>query len=65
MAAFDYQCEKCGDIELEHSVHQDAYKECPVCRQNGIESKIRRLISKNTTFQLNGTGWYKDGYSSK
>lgn len=56
MPKYDYSCEKCGIIELEHGMNT-AITICPYCGET-----ITRRIG-NTGFVLNGGGWAKDGYS--
>ena len=46
-------------MEAFQSIKDAALKECPACSQ----PKLERLISA-TSFQLKGSGWYKDLYSS-
>lgn len=66
MPIHDYKClnKKCkkefdvfytsqGAVEREESSEK-----CPHCGS----LKKERLISRNTSFQLKGKGWYKDGY---
>lgn len=45
MAIYDYECKKCGVIEIEHSIKENAKTKCPKCK-----GKIKRLMSK-TAFQ--------------
>lgn len=58
MAHYTYECSKCGEQEIEHSIKLDALKVCPKC--GSLEFK--RLIGKNTGFELKGNGWAKDNY---
>lgn len=58
MPIYEYQCEKCG-FEKEKLVKMGAPPpKCPKCEE---ESLMKRKISQ-TTFQLEGGGWAKDGY---
>ena len=57
MARYDYSCEKCGKMELEHSIN-DSVSVCPLCGS----SSIKKLFTGGA-FVLNGGGWYKDGYT--
>jgi putative FmdB family regulatory protein len=47
-------------MEAFQSIKDAALTECPSCHQQALE----RLIS-GAAFQLKGSGWYKDLYSSK
>lgn len=60
MPKYDYECEKCNRIdEKEHTISFSGSISCDVCGEN-----LNRLITK-TSFSLKGSGWFKDGYSSK
>ena len=59
MPIYEYQCHKCGVIEVTQRITQKALSKCPTCK-----SKVKRLIS-NTSFQLKGTGWYITDYARK
>jgi len=58
MPYYEYECVECGKIEVEQKITDSILEKCPICA-----SKITKLISSNTSFQLKGSGWYKDGYS--
>ena len=61
MPTYEYRCQACEhEMEATHSNKDPALVECPVCHA----PKLERLIS-STSFQLKGSGWYKDLYSSK
>ncbi len=59
MPIYEYQCQKCGVIEVAQRITEKALAKCPTCR-----SKVKKLIS-NTSFQLKGTGWYVTDYARK
>ena len=59
MPIYEYQCKKCGVVETMQSINAAPLKNCPNCGEDGAE----KIISRNS-FQLQGNGWYKDGYSS-
>jgi len=59
MPIYEYQCQKCGTIEVTQRITEKALTKCPTCK-----SKVKRLIS-NTSFQLKGTGWYVTDYARK
>jgi putative FmdB family regulatory protein len=47
-------------MEAFQSIKDPPLRECPSCHQESLQ----RLIS-GAAFQLKGSGWYKDLYSSK
>ena len=57
MPLHDYKCIGCGKLyeDVWHKINED-----PSCESCGGE--LEKLVSKNTTFKLEGDGWYKDGY---
>ena len=59
MPIYEYNCQKCGVIELTQRITDKPLSKCPTCK-----SKIKKLIS-NTSFQLKGTGWYITDYARK
>ena len=59
MPIYEYQCQKCGVIEVTQRITEKPLVKCPTCK-----SKIKKLIS-NTSFQLKGTGWYITDYARK
>jgi len=59
MPIYEYQCQKCGVIEVTQRITDKPLGKCPTCK-----SKIKKLIS-NTSFQLKGTGWYITDYARK
>lgn len=59
MPTYTYRCQSCGEKEIKQSIKDEKLINCPECKSNDFE----RLIS-NGNFILNGSGWYKDGYSS-
>ena len=59
MPIYEYQCHKCGTIEVTQRITEKALSKCPTCK-----NKVKRLIS-NTSFQLKGTGWYVTDYARK
>ena len=59
MPVYEYQCKQCGK-EFEYQQRM-ADPDKTVCESCGGE--LERLISR-TAFQLKGSGWYKDLYSS-
>ena len=59
MPIYEYQCHKCGIVEVTQRITEKALTKCPTCK-----SKVKKLIS-NTSFQLKGTGWYITDYARK
>lgn len=60
MPLFDVKCEECEKVsEVLVKVGEDLSKlKCPCC---DAEGKLVKQLSAPSV-QLNGTGWYKDGY---
>lgn len=59
MPIYEYVCESCGH-RFERLVRSDEIAPaCPEC-----EGGTRKLVSASS-FQLKGTGWYKDHYGLK
>ena len=59
MPIYEYQCSKCGTLELFQRITDDPLVRCPTCR-----SKLTKLISRSS-FHLKGTGWYLTDYAAK
>ncbi|CAN5876348.1 hypothetical protein BH11MYX2_BH11MYX2_32050 [soil metagenome] len=60
MPTYEYRCNACGrNFEYVQRMADDDLVTCEVCS----EPKLEKLISR-TAFQLKGSGWYKDLYSS-
>lgn len=59
MAIYEYQCEACGVIEVQHPMDASPLRKCPKCGKTGVT----RLISLGA-FQLKGSGWYKTDYKN-
>jgi putative FmdB family regulatory protein len=59
MPIYEYQCQSCEDIiEKCQSLSDAPLTTCPSCA-----GSLKKLISMSS-FQLKGSGWYADGYSS-
>lgn len=58
MPLYEYQCEICSNID--ESIEKIDTEEivCLICN-----NRAKRIISLSN-FELKGSGWYKDGYSS-
>jgi putative FmdB family regulatory protein len=60
MPVYEYQCKACHqEFEYQQRMSDPDKTTCEVCG-----GSLDRLISR-TAFQLKGSGWYKDLYSSK
>ena len=60
MPTYEYRCNACGrEFEYQQRMADPDLVKCEACN----EDKLERLISR-TAFQLKGSGWYKDLYSS-
>jgi len=59
MPIYEYDCPKCGVVEVMQKITEDPLKRCPNCR-----CKVKRLISLNN-FHLKGSGWYATDYAGK
>ena len=59
MPIYEYECPKCGTIEVMRKISEKPLNKCPNCR-----SKIKKLVSQ-TSFHLKGTGWYVTDYANK
>ena len=58
MPLYSYKCSECGfeDDYLERTIDQTPFpKKCPKCDKD----TFFRMVSKGTSFQLKGDGWYK------
>ena len=60
MPTYEYRCNACGrEFEYQQRMSDPDLVTCEVCKAD----KLEKLISR-TAFQLKGSGWYKDLYSS-
>jgi len=61
MPVYEYECSACSHrFEEWQKINDKPVKVCPKCKAR----KVERLIS-HTSFQLKGSGWYGDLYSSQ
>jgi putative FmdB family regulatory protein len=58
MPIYEYQCPRCGTLEVFQRITDSPLGRCPTCR-----SKVTKLISRSS-FQLKGTGWYATDYAA-
>ena len=60
MPTYEYRCNACHrEFEYQQRMADPDLVTCEACK----EDKLEKLISR-TAFQLKGSGWYKDLYSS-
>lgn len=60
MPIYEYECTSCcATFEVFQRMTESPLKVCPECA-----GTVKKLVSKSS-FQLKGSGWYADGYSSK
>lgn len=62
MAFYDYECKRCGIIEVQQKISDLPLTHCPQCQEQNIDTEVKRLIS-TTSFILSGGGWSSSGYS--
>lgn len=59
MPTYEYTCTHCAyEWEIEASIKSLPEKICPKCGQE----TAKRLVSGGQGFQLQGSGWFRDGY---
>ena len=56
MPKYVYECESCGEFEIEQRMDEPTLREHPGCGK-----RVQRVIPK-TSFALKGQGWSADGY---
>ena len=52
MPKYEFVCENCGPIIIEHSVHKGHPRKCPSCK-----GKIERFFGSMPCVKYNGRGW--------
>jgi putative FmdB family regulatory protein len=57
MPFYTYRCEKCKKETEVLQGTSDPDPECKKCKE-----KMKRKLSKGSSFALKGGGWFKDGY---
>ena len=61
MPIYEYDCHNCDKtLEAIQKVSEPPLRKCPRC---GKESLMKK--TSLNSFQLKGSGWYKDGYGGK
>jgi len=61
MPIYEFQCPKCGKITVKYDIPITSTLRKIACSFCGEEAS--KIIS-SSTFKLDGSGWYKDGYST-
>jgi putative FmdB family regulatory protein len=60
MPIYEYECTSCCNVfEVFQRMTENPLTSCPDCT-----GAVKKLVSRSS-FQLKGSGWYADGYSSK
>jgi putative FmdB family regulatory protein len=72
MPMYEYECEECGNCKtIRRSI---ADRDITVlCLEHGGDAdcltfnapRMKRVVSRSTSFALKGGGWYSDGYAKK
>jgi len=58
---YDYFCNDCEkEFTAEQSIKDEPLTKCLICEGNDVF----RLLSKDSTFILKGSGWFSDLYST-
>lgn len=59
MPIYEYNCPKCGRLEVFQRITDDPLAHCPTCQR-----RVKKLISQSS-FHLKGSGWYVTDYARK
>lgn len=59
MPTYDYNCPRCGDMEIQQSMREEALTICPVCRSR----RFRRQVSAGAGVIFRGTGFWETDYN--
>jgi putative FmdB family regulatory protein len=65
MPIYEYQCPSCQRVSEVFQKMNDPAPRCGDCEAKDLPCEMIKLLSKGGTFILKGSGWAKDGYSSK
>ena len=60
MPTYEYECNKCGVIEIFHSISAAPCEKCPDCG-----APVKRLISAGAGILFKGSGFYETDYRSQ
>lgn len=67
MPTYSYTCRACGDMDITHSIHDEAWEKCPKCGKRGLTRNITLSVHfhppKDSSWEnLNdGKGMYISG----
>lgn len=61
MPYYEYECNRCGKIEILHSIKDKPHEICPKCHTG----KIKKLIPGSLGIIFKGKGFYKTDNRSK
>lgn len=59
MPTYDYECARCGTMEIFQSMKDDALKSCPECGSR----KFHKLVSKGAGVIFKGQGFWETDYN--
>lgn len=57
MPTYEYECKKCGILEIQQKITEESLKKCPNCEQ-----EVTRLISVPSPPKFKGSGFYETDY---
>lgn len=69
MPTYDYQCEKCGIIEIRHSMNEEVKTVCPQCGKEGLRKMLstggaviigNRELNQYNDVHLSGAKTWRD-----
>lgn len=61
MPIYEYNCDSCNQsLEAIQKVTEQPLQVCPRCSEKSLQKK-----TSLNSFQLKGSGWYRDGYGGK
>ena len=60
MPIYEYECKKCGVVDIMQKISEGTKRKCPECGSLGL----KKLISA-PAFQLKGTGWYETDFKTQ
>lgn len=61
---YEYECAIHNIFEVEQKIIDEPLMYCPKCKEDNIETPVKKLISL-TSFALKGGGWADSGYGNK
>ncbi len=60
MPTYEYECQRCGTIEIGHSIVDRARSRCPLCG-----NKVKRLVSGGAGTIIDASGFWRIGRDGK